>query len=68
MKHKHSLVKIEAGRYMYGQTYIVRHKPIPGRQQTTTWKNALTGKWLGYTLSEAIATLDRVGATIEASA
>ena len=64
---KHSLVKIEAGRYMYGQTYVVRRKPIPGRQQTITWRNALTGKWLGYTLAEATRTLDRVGATIEAS-
>ena len=51
--------KIEAGRYIYGQTQIVRRKPIPGRQQTTTWKDALTGEWLGYTLKEAKETVRR---------
>jgi hypothetical protein len=54
--------KIEAGRYMFGQTYIVKHKPIPGRQQTTTWRDAVTGEWLGYTLAEAKEAVKRKAA------
>jgi hypothetical protein len=45
--------KIEAGRYLFLGVQIVKRKPTPGRQQTTTWRDALTGKWLGYTLAEA---------------
>lgn len=48
-----TLRKIESGRYMFGTRMIVKRKPIPGRQQTTTWRDALTGKILGYTLAEA---------------
>ncbi len=51
--------KIEAGRYMFGNTQIVKRNPIPGRQQTTTWRDALTGKWLGYTLAEAKVSVKR---------
>jgi hypothetical protein len=51
--------KIEAGRYMFGQTYIVKRKPIPGRQQTTTWRDALTNEFLGYTLAEAKVAVKR---------
>jgi len=51
--------RIEAGRYQVGEAFVVRRPPIPGRQQTTTWRNALTGEWLGYTLKEAVEQLMR---------
>lgn len=57
-------IKISAGRYALAGVTIVRRAPRTGMQrpsnrETTTWGDEATGKWLGYTLAEALETVRR---------